>query len=542
MYKLLIVDDEVYAIKALLRGIDWKGLGYSEVYSASDADEAMEIIRSVSIDVLLCDIEMPDSNGLDLVGWVREHSTSIVPVFLTGHADFAYAQQAIRLGSYEYLLKPVNYDQLRTVMVKVQERVEDLRKVEQFDERFQTYEKLWEKQKPLLTERFWQDILAQRLIPTADNLMEQLPAYHVTFDPKTWILPILLSVEMWSKEFNLRDEEIMEYALRNAAAEMFLQSHAGDVIQDRNGLHFILIYLTNPAEADKDEWHAKCQDYIDVCSRLFYCSLSCYIGRPTEIIDLSESYHALLELEARNIANTRVVQFQQESTGSVSTKPIKAPVHIECADWVVLFELGKKEELMKRLEAILAELREDQASAAAETIDALYHSILHMVYQVSHKHGRSVKEMLGTGKWFGDASATRSIAHFQQWAARVITAGIEYMQVMRMDSSAIIEKIRQYVQANLKDVMREGIASHVHLNSAYLSRLFKKETGQTLMDYIITVRMNQTKIMLIETDLKISEICESMGYENFSHFSKIFKKQVGVHPQEFRKRYQLLDK
>ncbi|MBP3962782.1 response regulator transcription factor [Paenibacillus lignilyticus] len=541
MYKLLIVDDEVYAIKALLKGIDWNGLGYSEVYSACDADEAMEIIRTVNIDVLLCDIEMPDSNGLDLVGWVREHNTSIVPVFLTGHADFAYAQQAIRLGSYEYLLKPVNYDQLRSVMVKVQERVEELRKVEQFDERFQTYEKLWEKQKPLLTERFWQDILGQRLIPTADNLLQQLPAYNVTFAPNTWILPILLSVEMWSKEFNLRDEEIMEYALRNAAAELFLQSQAGDVIQDRNGLHFILIYLTNPAEADMDGWLTKCQDYIDVCSRLFYCSLSCYIGRPVGIGDLSDSYHALLELEARNIVNTKVVQFQPERTGSVPANPIKAPVHIECADWVVLFELGKKEELTKRLDAVLAELREDQFSAA-ETIDALYHSILHMVYQVSHKHGRSVKEMLGTGKWFGDASATRSIAQFKQWAARVITAGIDYMQVMRMDSSAIIEKIKQYVQANLKDVMREEIASHVHLNSAYLSRLFKKETGQTLMDYIITVRMNQAKIMLIETDFKISEICESMGYENFSHFSKVFKKQVGVHPQEFRKRYQLLDK
>ncbi|REE87414.1 two-component system response regulator YesN [Paenibacillus taihuensis] len=541
MYKLLIVDDEVYAIKALLKGIDWSSLGYSEVFSACDADEAMEIIRAQSIDVLLCDIEMPDSNGLDLVGWVREQNTSIVPVFLTGHADFAYAQQAVRLGSFEYLLKPVNYDQLKTVMVKVQERVEEVRKVEQFDERFHTYEKLWEKQRPLLTERFWQDVLAQRLIPTAHNLQQQLPAYNITFDPDTWILPILLSVEMWSKEFNLRDEEIMEYALRNAAAELLLNVRAGDVIQDRNGLLFVLLYLTDDAEAGQEELQANCEAYIDACSRLFYCSLSCYIGKPVYIGELPGSYHALLELEARNIVHTKAVQFQEEKLAAPSANPAKAPVHMDSADWVVLFELGKKEELLKRLDAVLAELHEDQV-IAVETINALYHSIVHMLYQISHKRGRSAAEMLGTGKWLGDASATRSIANFKQWAERVISAGIAYMQEKRMDNSAIIEKIKQYVGSNIKDVMREGIASHVHLNSAYLSRLFKKETGQTLMDYIIGAKMNHAKIMLVESDMKISEICEAMGYDNFSHFSKVFKKQVGVHPQEYRKRYHMLDK
>jgi two-component system response regulator YesN len=539
MYNLLIVDDEVYAVEALLKGIDWLKLGYSGIYSAYDADEAMEIMRTVNVDIMLCDIELPGSNGLELVDWVKEHHPLIVTVFLTGHADFSYAQQAVRLGSFEYLLKPVNYDQLQKVMLKVLDRLEEVRKADQFDETYQTYVKLWEKQKPLLTERFWQDILAQRLLPTDENLKQMLPSYNLSFDPNTPILPILLSVELWNKEFNLRDEEIMEYALRNAAAELFLHSMSGDVIQDRNGIHFILIYLTEGKGLGMNEMQTICHAYIEACSRLFYCSLSCYVGRPVLIRDLSQTYHALLELEARNIANMKVVQFQQEQEANPSDR-IKAPVFIDWVDWAVLFELGKKEELMNRMEAVLTGLQDQ--TITSETIDALYHSVLHMVYQVSHKRGWSVKEFIGSKKLLGEASATRSIAQFKMWAARVISAGVDYIHSHELDSSSLIEKIKHYVHTHLKDATREGIASYVYLNSAYLSRLYKKETGQTLMDYIINAKMTQAKIMLTESNIKISEICESMGYDNFSHFGKMFKKQVGIPPQEYRKRYQNLGK
>jgi two-component system response regulator YesN len=539
MYNLLIVDDEVYAVEALMKRIDWSKLGYSGIYSAYDADEAMVIMGTVKIDALLCDIEMLGSNGLELVDWVNEQYPLIVSVFLTGHADFSYAQQAIRLGSFEYLLKPVNYDHLQNVMLKVLDRLEELKKVEQFDETYQTHVKLWEKQKPLLTERFWQDVLAQRLLPTTENLKHLLPFYNLSFTPNTLILPILLSVELWNKEFNLRDEEIMEYALRNAAAELFLNSVSGDIIQDRNGIHFILIYLTEGKGLEMNGLQTTCEAYIENCARLFYCSLSCYVGKPVLIRELSQSYHALLNLEASNIANMKVVQFQQEQEVNFSYRS-KAPVFIDWANWAVLFELGKKDELMNRIEAVLTGLQ-DQTNTL-ETIDKLYHSVLHMVYEVSYKRGWSVKEFIGSKKWLGEASATRSIAQFKMWAAQVISAGADYIHSHELDNSSIIEKIKQYVLTHLKEVTREGIASYVHLNPAYLSRLYKKETGQTLMDFIIYEKMTQTKIMLTESNIKISDICESMGYDNFSHFGKMFKKQVGIPPQEYRKQYQNIGK
>ncbi|MFC5531440.1 response regulator transcription factor [Cohnella yongneupensis] len=539
MYNVLLVDDEVYAIEALLKGIDWPKLEFSGIYYAYDADDAMDIIRAHDIDVMLCDIEMPDMNGLELADWVKERYPSIVTVFLTAHADFSYAQQAVRLGSFEYLLKPVDKEQLQKTMLKVLDRLEELKRAEQFDETFNTYVKLWEKQKPLLTERFWQDIFAQRLIPTPDNLKQAQSSYNVAIDPNTTILPILLSVELWSKEFNVRDEEIMEYALRNAAKELFLHSVSGDVVQDRNGIHFVLIYMTEGKRVGKNELRKMCQAYIEACARLFYCSLSCYVGRPVAIGEIIPSYHALLDLEANNIANMKVVQFQEEQVAAQAQRPA-SPAFIDWTDWAVLFELGKKDELFGRMDALLVRLQEQ--TITSETIGALYHSVLHMVYHVSHKKGWSVKDFIGSKKMLDEASATRSIAQFKMWASRVIAAGIDYMNNNKSDNSALIEKIKQYVQTNFKVVTREDIASHVHLNSAYLSRFFKKETGHTLTDYIIQAKITQIKIMLTESNLKISDICESMGYDNFSHFGKMFKSKVGIHPQEYRKRYQNIGK
>ncbi|MNG22693.1 Bifunctional transcriptional activator/DNA repair enzyme AdaA [compost metagenome] len=87
-----------------------------------------------------------------------------------------------------------------------------------------------------------------------------------------------------------------------------------------------------------------------------------------------------------------------------------------------------------------------------------------------------------------------------------------------------------------QDLTREDIAAFLHFNPAYLSRLFKKETGLSLSDYIMDQRMKQAKRLLSESDLKVSDVAEITGYRNFSYFSKLFKKQEGFTPQEFRKR------
>ena len=103
---ILIVDDNVATLNTLSSSIDWKELGIREVFTVQTADEALQVFRSRHVDILLCDIEMPGTDGLTLVRRLREEGNEVICLFLTAHAEFDYAQQAIELNSLDYILKP----------------------------------------------------------------------------------------------------------------------------------------------------------------------------------------------------------------------------------------------------------------------------------------------------------------------------------------------------------------------------------------------------------------------------------------------------
>ena len=108
----LLVDDDRYFVAALREKIDWPSLGIDEVYSAYNIRGAREIIERHAIRVMLCDIEMPQGSGLELLAWIRERAYPVQAIFLTNYADFHYAQKALELQSLDYYLKPVALDKL----------------------------------------------------------------------------------------------------------------------------------------------------------------------------------------------------------------------------------------------------------------------------------------------------------------------------------------------------------------------------------------------------------------------------------------------
>lgn len=123
---LLIVDDEVISVKGMMDGIDWKACGITNVWTAYSAQTALRIFGAQQIDVFLCDIEMPGANGIELLRTIRKDKNDVACIFLTCHANFEYAQEAISLGCSEYILKPVNYEeitqQIKNVCVKIKQQ------------------------------------------------------------------------------------------------------------------------------------------------------------------------------------------------------------------------------------------------------------------------------------------------------------------------------------------------------------------------------------------------------------------------------------
>jgi len=120
---LLIVDDEIFAVQGILDGVDWSRLDYQKVLTANSLAQAIDIFRSTPVDVLLCDIEMPNGSGLDLIEWVRLHSPDTINIILSCHDSFEFARQAVKLNCLDYCLKPATPQQLADVLSRAASQV-----------------------------------------------------------------------------------------------------------------------------------------------------------------------------------------------------------------------------------------------------------------------------------------------------------------------------------------------------------------------------------------------------------------------------------
>ena len=177
MYNLLVVDDELYAVKGITQGIDWSQMDISEVFEAFNAEEAKERFALSAVDIVICDIEMPSSNGLELLEWIKENYPQTETIFVTGHADFSYARRAIHLGSFDYLLKPVDYEELKAVVSRVLQKLNN-------DRTYKKYSSLFESHKPLMEERFWQEFFADRSSPSETQLEQLITKYQLNISSK----------------------------------------------------------------------------------------------------------------------------------------------------------------------------------------------------------------------------------------------------------------------------------------------------------------------------------------------------------------------
>ncbi|WP_162463193.1 helix-turn-helix domain-containing protein [Paenibacillus psychroresistens] len=525
MYKVLVVDDEIYAVKGLISGVNWEKLGVTDVFEAFHSLQAKELLLAHDMDVMICDIEMPEGNGLELLEWVRENKPGVETIFFTCHAEFSFIKKAIQLGSYDYLLKPVVYAEIEHVLQGALLRVDSKREMNEATEGFQKYYQLWQSQKPIRIERFWQDLLRQRILPNQDVIRNALESH--SFEAVQSVQLILISLEEWSKAFNSRDEEIMEFALQKAAEELILEKLSGSIFKDHHGNTMCILYLGNEM-VETAEIKTLCEHYISSCNQYFYSKISCYVGEKIPVTDIMKSYHGLLNMEYRNVTQSNRVIFTQDQL-----KEDRGVILDSFNEWAEWLERGDVDQLYRNLELVFQEMNEEQVTV--ETLITFYHSFLQVVYYVLHRKGVSVKMLHDADKFPLPNHVTDSLYQLKNWIKQVIPIVVQLL-FFKSPTNPIIQKLKLHIKENLyQEMTREMLASLVYLNPAYLSRLFRKETGLSLSDYILQERMAKAADMLLCTDKTISEIADSLGYDNFSYFARLFKKIHGMTPQYYRK-------
>lgn len=525
-YQMLLVDDEVHAIEGVKADLDLNRLGIAGLHTAYNIRQAKEVFERESIDIMLCDIEMPQGSGLELLGWVREHHSHTATIFLTSHADFKYAKEALKLGSLDYLLKPVYADELEEAIRKAQSVIDRNSEMS----RNSKFHQLWQKHHSFIIERFWLDLINHSIPSHPAAIREQIERHHIPIADESVFLPILISVHRWNKELKRRDETILEYALKNSAEEMIAGIRASGIcfMLDR-GMLLVILVLDRGTDWACDPLMEACTRYIESCRRFFYCDLSCYMGCMVEAHEMADMVTRLRARDRNNVAfMNRVYAFD-------AAEYTERSVQLPGIDTVSsLLKTGTKDNVIREVENFVGDLIRRQ-EIDADILHQLNQDFVQALYSYLNARGIQARQLFGDEASRRIAeTAVRSVADMLGWVRHAVDRAMNQAEAVKQ-SDTVVETVKRYIALNLdQDLSRETIADQVYLNPDYLSRMFKKETGYSISDYVLLEKMKHAKKLLSQTNVPVSGIASSIGYTNFSHFTKIFKKYVGTGPTEYR--------
>lgn len=525
-YHLLIVDDEVLAIEGVKSDLDLNKLGINKLHTAINIRQAKELFERERIDILLCDIEMPQGSGFDLLTWVREHYPNTATIFFTSHADFKYAKEALQLGSVDYLLKPVRAADLENAIRKAQDIIN---RNSEFNRNSQSHQ-LWLKHHSFIIERFWVDLINHSIPSQPTAIRDQVELHHIPITEDSVFLPILISVQKWRKELNRRDEKILAYALKNSAEEMIISDGSNGICFHLDRGMLLLIMVTNKGTNwEYEHLSQACEQYIDSCNDYFYCDLSCYFGHTVEAYEMAGMVAELRRQDLNNVAFVNQVYLQPDN--GTSRPHAKLPVLSVVAS---LMKTATKDAVVHEVETILDSLVNSEGMNA-DILHQFNQNFTQVVYSFLNLKGIEANQLFGDEESRQiSESAGRSITDMLVWARHAVNKAMIHAEAIK-ETEKIVQIVKTFISQNLdQDMTREMIADQVFLHPDYLTRIFKKETGFVLSDYIVLEKVKIAKELLSHTDRPVSSIASTLGYTNFSYFTKLFKKHVGLGPMEYR--------
>ena len=520
--KLLIVDDQMSVVEGLKRGVNWKAMGFSEVDTAYNAVDARASLRNSPVDVMLCDIEMPMESGLELLAWMRAQGMQTRCIFLTAHTKFNYAQEAVRLGGFDYIIQPAPYSEIGRAVAKAAKDVLSSREQVQLQQ---------------MGKAFHQQELAIAANVLRGFLRLQPNGRDVTTLENLGILPlrsklgyiVLLHIVQWKDGVEPWVGPLMTVAIGNMAKEMFEPHGELSVISfmDDDSL-VLLLQNTEGEEMSMESVVQQLMFLKSVCEEYIHCSMACYLDEPILLADAPEHWEKLKVMRDDNVS-LRAGVFQVEEKSRIP-HTFRVP---QIRGWSALLKEGYTEAMEKEGVALLDKLVENHQLDAA-TLRAFYQDFLQMIYFTLKGSEDKMHEMFHRPEdlelYRNGMKSVYNMKNLLHHVAVNFTAPVSVN-----DQKTLVDKVQRYINEHLEgELRRDELAEYVHLNPDYLTRIFKKETGFTIKEYVIRQKLEEARNLLRVTSLPISFIAAKVGYCNFSHFSYTYKKVLGITPQEER--------
>lgn len=531
--QMIIVDDEVHWVENLAMYKSWDKLGIEQVHKAYSAAEALQIIEMNPIDIVITDILMPEMTGMGLIERVRMHDKRIKFIILSGHSDFEYAQKAVQHQAVSYLLKPPTDQELYGA---VEAAIEQLNAEYESISSLERTQYTLRENLPLLRGQLLQDALRGHHMPY-EEWKRKLENYGLPFIKGDCAL-LLVRMEEDFGEYKYNGQQLMEYAIINMAEEIIGEFMEVWGVKDEHGYLVFLLQL----KPDKD--HIGKESILEKLALQLQHKVKQFLRGSLSIVitewfgfpeHLLERYRQAFNYFRQIVGDEREFVMR---VGSLNENSSQGPLDTLYMPPALgsLLEAGRWDAAEDKLMSICAELEEKWNESWEHCMEAGF-VIASSFTHLSHRNGHSLSKLLGTDiEQLQSGEAFSSISKLRKWSLGVLGKLKEGTSNEIKDiRSLYVKKTQEFTEKNLHhDVSLRALADHVNLHPTHLSKIYKIETGEGISDYVFRLRMERACHVLKTTNKRVYEVSMEIGYLDPAYFIKVFKRQFGVTPQEYR--------
>jgi len=536
VYKIVVADDEQLerqVIKAILESgeeFDVKIVG-----EACDGENAIKLTEKLNPDIIFMDIKMPDIDGLESTRIIKDKFPHVKVIILTAFDEFSYAQEALKLGALDYLLKPARPHQIINVLKKA------IKEIEMEKKRRQKESELKERLKmvmPYIEISFVLDLVFGN-IDDLQEIKERLTFLGMNSIP---CVVMLVNIDNFSKATYYQSEINKQFLKKDVLSSIrsVIDEYNSLMAVPLGGDNIIILYSSTK---DKEKGEIK-NSVVELGEKIrkeiekntpvtVTVGIGGYYNDPRELYN---SYQEAINSQRHSffIGGNQVIHIDDvrdfEKTGI--TYPYKKEKEL-----VEKVKMGDGKEASRILKEFLELWFEGEEKGHPFMIKTRMLELLVVLTRGAVEGGADFKELSEFNyKNTRDLIDIKSRDELKSWVEIILTKLVEMVNNNR-DSfkQKTINKSLKYIRENYRDITLGKVSSFVHLSPYYFSRLFKNEVGCTFIEYVTNLRLEQAKKMLKSTSDSVVDIARKIGYSEPGYFSKVFKKKFGISPNEYRK-------
>lgn len=532
MYKVVLVDDDVFVTEFLEKMIPWKKYGFSVVASFNESLVAYGYLENNTCDVLITDIGMPHLNGIELITKLKEKNISSFHVILSCHDDFHFAQQALKLDVFDYILKELMEE---SEIIELIKRLKIMLDVASRSKHHQVKIANFLKQNNMtLKKRFIERVMEEQYV--ADNhwwgVQEELLDMDLSSERYT---VVLCFIDQYQDAIDHYEKEVLlQFSLNNVIQEVLLGFDQDVQIFFLKGKIMLLFPLMNHKQLKMNtRINQMIQEIQNKIRTFLKITVTAVVGDENQLRKgLVTSIKLLLNhQEERFYYPHGTIQYFQ-------TKPYTDESifqdYVDVAQELRHMIMHKEEKQVKEyVQTYIATIQEKHYAPAAVKDWAIKLVLDIKVYLNAQVHFEDKNLMTMTDRL---VHHVETFEHLQLLLSDILVKLMQRVdQITAMPKNEYVQQAQIYIHSHLDEkITLKDVATILHLNASYFSRMFKKETGESFIEYVTRIKMEKAKELLDHSARSVEQIAIELGFDSKSYFFKKFKKQFSMSPIAYK--------